>query len=141
MITESKINSLNESGLMDLVVTYQLLKLFALPFSKWKACEAGIIDAKGVLLRDATPTERHTIWRRFEIMVWNLLKIITKFTGHSQLSSALVALYLFREGSPKNVSEAIISHVFGKDSLNTINSISESEMNANFPIIEKDLIK
>jgi hypothetical protein len=137
MITESKMNMINEGGMVDMIVTYQLMKLFALPFAKWKACDAGIIDENGVLLRTATDDERNTIWRRFEIMVWNIKKIVTSFTGHSQLTAALVALYLFREGTPKTVSESVITQVLG---LNSINTISESEIKANYPIIEKELI-
>ena len=108
---------LNE-GVIDLVFTYQLVKRLALPFNKWEAYKLGIIDEKGELLKTPTDEERDKAWGYFDVIVWNIKKIITKFTGHSQLTAALVTMYLAKEGTPKKVNEALLENLFDSKILN-----------------------
>lgn len=125
---------LNE-GVVDLVFAYQLVKRLAIPFNKWEAYKLGIIDEKGVLLRTPTDDERNKSWGYFDIIVWNIKKIITKFTGNSQLSAALVTMYLAKEGSPKNVNEAVLTNLFDKKLLNSSN-ITLAETTANYKTLK-----
>lgn len=129
-----------EEGVADWVFTYQLIKRIGSPFKKWDAYKKGLIDDDGNLLRDITDEDRKTHWGYFDRMCWNLKKIIIKFTGKSQLSAALVTLYLLKEGIQEEYANNIVNKLFEDVSEDERNMISESELNANFKIIKKDLI-
>lgn len=129
-----------DEGAVDWVFTYQLLKRLALPFNKWPAYTNGLIDDKGQLLRDPTSEDRKEYWGYFDRIVWNLKKIITKFTGHSQLTASLVSLYLLKEGVNEEKSDEIVEKIFGKEILIESSTISISEINANYNIIKRELI-
>ena len=129
-----------DEGVVDWVFTYQLLKRLALPFNKWPAFTNGLIDDTGQLLRDPTSEDRKEYWGYFDRIVWNLKKIITKFTGHSQLTASLVSLYLLKEGVNEEKSDEIVEKIFGKEILIESSTISISEINANYNIIKRELI-
>lgn len=129
-----------DEGVVDWVFTYQLLKRLSLPFVKWPAYTNGLIDDKGQLLRDPTSEDRKEYWGYFDRIVWNLKKIITKFTGHSQLTAALVSLYLLKEGVNEEKSDEMVEKIFGKEILIESSTISISEINANYNIIKRELI-
>lgn len=129
-----------DEGAVDWVFTYQLLKRVALPFNKWPAYANGLIDDKGQLLRDPTTEDRKEYWGYFDRIVWNIKKIITKFTGHSQLSAAIVSTYLLKEGVGEEKSDEMVEKIFGKEILIESSTISISEINANYNIIKRELI-
>lgn len=129
-----------DEGAVDWVFTYQLLKRVALPFNKWPAYTNGLIDDKGQLLRDPTSEDRRDYWGYFDRIVWNIKKIITKFTGHSQLTAALVSLYLLKEGVNEEKSDEMVEKIFGKEILIESSTISIAELNANYNIIKRELI-
>jgi len=135
-----KKENLISEGVMDWVMIYQLLKRLGIPFEKWEAFKVGIIDATGKRLREPTPEERSTVWGYFDRVVWNIKKIITKFTGHSQLTAAIVSLYLLKEGmQPKNI-KTIIEKTFNAVDILDYEKINLNESKANYKIIEKELI-
>ena len=128
------------NGVFDYVYTFQLVKRLGLPVIKWPAFKIGLIDENGVLLRKPTSEDRNTSWGYFDRMVWNIKKIITKFTGHSQLSAALVSLYLLKEGVGEEKSDEMVEKIFGQEILIESSTISISEINANYNIIKRELI-
>ena len=91
------------SGVMralDLFLVYQFMKRLLLPFDKWPAYEAGIIDADGKVLRKRNTLSgpERGVWGLFDIMTANIKKIIMKAPGgKTKLASALAAAYLLKE--------------------------------------------
>lgn len=129
-----------EEGVVDWVFTYQLLKRLGLPFTKWPAYANGLIDDKGKLLRKPTSEDRSAYWGYFDRITWNIKKIITTFTGHSQLTSALVSLYLLKEGINEKSKNIIAEKLFGEKIIQESEKLSPNEINANYNILKKEFI-
>jgi len=97
------------SGVMralDLFLVYQFLKRLLLPFDKWPAYQAGIIDADGKVLRKRNTLSgpERGVWGLFDVMTANIKKLIMKAPGgKTKLASALAAAYLLKEMN--NVTE------------------------------------
>ena len=81
--------------LVDLLITYRIVKLLSIDFKNQEAFKYGIIDAKGKVLRKSntlnTEAEKdsYTVLHRF---VFNLKRILAKFNLTSSLSNFAVAL-------------------------------------------------
>lgn len=129
-----------DEGIADWVFSYKLLKRIGLPFNKWPAFTNGLIDAEGNLLRKPTSEDRQAYWGYFDRMTWNIKKIITKFTGHSQLTAALVSMYLLKEGLNIEKSDEIVIKIFDEKLLVESTSITTQEVLANYNIIKRELI-
>jgi len=88
--------------LVDLLITYRIVKGMTTPFDKTDAFKLGIIDKNGKVLRKAkdlnTEQEKdaYTILDRF---IFNIKRIMGKFGLNSSLSSFAVALALFLKES------------------------------------------
>ena len=128
------------NGVFDYVYTFQLVKRLGLPFVKWPAFKIGLIDENGVLLRKPTSEDRNTSWGYFDRVVWNIKKIITKFTGQSQLTAALVTMYLLKEGINNEKADDVVKKIFGQEVLVESCTLTTSEVSANYNIIKKELI-
>lgn len=125
-----------ENSAMDWVFLYQLMKRLAVPFEKWPAFTAGIIDYKGELLREPTDEERNKIWGYTERFVRNLKLVITKFTGHSQLTAALVSLYMLKENVDSSVISIFTEKYLNEDLHKVFKKFSIEEIEINFKLIK-----
>lgn len=87
---------------VDLFLVYQFIKRLATPFNEWKAHELGIIDEDGNILikqRDLNTREQRQAFGKFDIMILNIKKMLSKLPGgQSRLASIAAAMYLIREG-------------------------------------------
>lgn len=96
------IPSLEKNPLVDVFLTYQLLKRINTPFEKWPAFQLKIIDSKGKVLRKKstlkTPQEK-AAWGYFDIVAANLKKLIGKVPGGHSQTGTLVASYLLLKES------------------------------------------
>lgn len=120
-----------ESKIIDWVMMYQFMKRMALPFRNWDAFKEGIIDENGVLLREPTDKERETIWGYFDRIVWNIKKIITKFTGNSGLTSATVSALLLKENIKEENIEKLLLEMGLDSTYISFNNITLEEIQAN----------
>lgn len=83
--------------LVDLLITYRIVKLMSTDFKDQEAFKFGIIDANGKVLRKSsklnTEAERdsYTVLHRF---VFNLKRILAKFGLKSSISNFATALAL-----------------------------------------------
>ena len=81
--------------LIDLLITYRLVKLIATDFKDQEAFKFGIIDANGKTLRKASTLglqkelDSYTVLHRF---VFNIKRILAKFNLKSSMSNFAVAL-------------------------------------------------
>jgi len=98
---KTQVRILNESVLVDTYFLYEFLKRLVTPFNKTKAFELGIIDDKGTILKrrsQLTTREERRAFTMFDLLVWNLKKIIERIPfGRSRLASYAAALWLLRE--------------------------------------------
>ena len=79
----------------DVVLTYQFLKRFALPFTKWKAYKLGIIDANGRVLKKRSSlvtAEERAALGTFDLIVLNLKRLLAKVPGGGSAVGAMAAL-------------------------------------------------
>lgn len=120
-----------ESKIIDWVMMYQFMKRMALPFRNWDAFKEGIIDENGVLLREPTDKERETIWGYFDRIVWNIKKIITKFTGNSGLTSSIVSALLLKENIKEENIEKLLLEMGLDSTYISFNNITLEEIQAN----------
>ena len=81
--------------LIDLLITYRIVKLISTDFKDQEAFKFGIIDANGKTLRKATTLglqkelDSYTVLHRF---VFNIKRILAKFGLKSSMSNFAVAL-------------------------------------------------
>lgn len=94
----------------DAFLTYQFVKRFVLPFSKWKAHDLGIIDSAGNVLkrrRDLVTEEERLAFGTFDLLVLNMKKAAARIPGGgSVLASAALTSLLMKEDA-----EAVASDV------------------------------
>ena len=97
--------------LVDLLITYRIVKGMTTPFDKTDAFKLGIIDKNGKVLKKAkdlnTEQEKdaYTILDRF---IFNIKRIMGKFGLNSSLSSFAVALALFLKESKEMQKHKLI---------------------------------
>jgi hypothetical protein len=85
---------------IDMYLTYQFLKRIILPFEKWPAFKAGIINKEGKVLRTRSSLSRKEkeLWGYYDIVVANIKKILAKIPGgKTQIGSIAAAYFLFKE--------------------------------------------
>lgn len=91
--------------IQDTYLTYQFLKRLTTPFDKWPAYKAGVINAKGDIIKtvkDRTKDEKKTLGR-FDLLVLRLKKIMAKVPGgSSKIASYAAALWLVKEQNDYN---------------------------------------
>lgn len=97
---------------VDLFVVYQFIKRLATPFAKWKAFEAGVIDAAGGII--VPPKERDNrqkeAFKIFDVMILKLKRILEKVPGgKTRLASYAAALYLVKEDWENKTEGQILS--------------------------------
>ena len=85
---------------VDLFLVYQFIRRLATPFNKWKAYEAGVIDANGKILvkKKDRDSKQKKAWGIFDRMIANLKKLLAKVPGgSSKFASYAAALFLIKE--------------------------------------------
>ena len=85
---------------VDLFLVYQFIRRLATPFNKWKAYEAGVIDADGKILvkKKDRDSKQKKAWGIFDRMIANLKKLLAKVPGgSSKFASYAAALFLIKE--------------------------------------------
>ena len=97
----------------DVVLTYQFLKRFALPFTKWKAYKLGIIDANGRVLKKRSSlvtAEERAALGTFDLIVLNLKRLLAKVPGGGSAVGAMAAsVLLMKEESEELAAETFAS--------------------------------
>lgn len=107
--------------MIDLFFLYMFIKRLVTPFDKWKAFEAGIIDAEGNIIkapevRQRTVKDREA-FTKFDLMVLKLKKLLGKIPGgQTRFATYAAALWLIKEH--KNPNAPILNEQA------TINSIT-----------------
>lgn len=88
--------------MIDLFFLYMFIKRLVTPFDKWKAFEAGIIDADGNIIK-APEIRARTIkdreaFTKFDLMVLKLKKLLAKVPGgQTRFATYAAALWLVKE--------------------------------------------
>ena len=89
--------------LIDLLITYRIVKLMATDFKDQEAFKYGIIDANGKVLRKSATLglqkelDSYTVLHRF---VFNLKRVLSKFGLKNSISNFAVALaFVLKENS------------------------------------------
>lgn len=88
------------AGITDAFLVYSFMKRLVLPFNKWPAYKAGVIDEHGNVLKTRKSLTQQELrsWGRYDIMVANLKKLIAKIPGgSSMIGSTAAAAFLFKE--------------------------------------------
>lgn len=98
---------------VDSYLVYAFVRRLVMPFDKYPAYTAGLIDADGNFLKSRdqfTPDERKAL-PLFDIMIINLKKLIAKFPlGKTRLATIAAALMLLRsKPNKKKVNESLYS--------------------------------
>ena len=107
------------AGVIDLYLAYRFLKNLVLPFEKWDAFKAGVIDKDGAILipkKDRTPEQRAS-FGYFDLIGMNLKKLLGKLPGgKSAIASYAAALLLLREyNKVKEIKEETLSEDIDQD--------------------------
>ena len=101
--------SMTKNPLIDMFMTYQLLKRINTPFNNWDAYHLKIIDANGKVLRKKSTlktSQEKAAWGYFDIVAANLKKLIAKVPGGHTKTGTLVASYLMlRESRNYDMNE------------------------------------
>lgn len=84
-------------SLTNTYISYRLIKLLSTPFEKWKACDLGIIDKEGNILRKPETSQEKDAYSTFEKIVRNIKRAITKLTGHSRAAAILSTLVILKD--------------------------------------------
>ncbi len=86
---------------VDLFLVYQFIRRLAMPFEKWPAYEAGVIDKDGNILkgkRERNTRSEKESFGKFDLMLLKLKKLLAKVPGgSSRLGSYAAALWLIKE--------------------------------------------
>lgn len=119
---------------VDLFLVYSFLKRLATPFKEWDAYKLGIIDERGNILKkkkDFTRQAERSAFGVFDTMILNLKRLIEKIPGgKSRIASYAAALFLIKEG--QNYTEETPKHILEESFMNYYNTLSESDINAQF---------
>ena len=101
MISIKNNQLLIEGKWWDLLYAYQFLRRLVMPFDKTDAFKLGIIDKNGINLiprKDFTTDEQKNAYTYFDVMIFNLKKLLGKIPGgKTQLASFVASLLLLRE--------------------------------------------
>ena len=125
--------------LVDLLITYRIVKLMSTDFKNQEAFKFGIIDAEGKVLRKSsklnTEAERdsYTVLHRF---VFNLKRILAKFGLKSSISNFATALALILKENQElikyksSIESSIITYLKEtnqyEEMFSTVSNIKES---------------
>lgn len=85
---------------VDVYLVYQFLKRLALPFNKWEAFKAGVINDKGdiVVQKSDRTQEQRQAFSKFDLMILKLKRLLGKVPGgSSKVASYMAALWLIKE--------------------------------------------
>lgn len=96
---------------VDSVIALRIVHLLITPFSKWKACEEGIIDENGVRSdKEADSTN----WTMLHRLVWRIKLMLGKVPGGSSQLGTLTAAYLLVKEQYENdkIDEGIAESEF-----------------------------
>lgn len=94
---------------LDSYIVYQFLKRLTTPFEKWIAYKHKIIDDKGNILRtmDELSDEEKNDWTKFDLLICNLKKELSKVAGGKQkMSSMIMALYFLNQVRGKKAAHS-----------------------------------
>lgn len=98
--------------LIDLLITYRIVKLLSTDFKDQEAFKTGIIDQDGKVLKKASKLntqkelDSYTVLHRF---VFNLKRILAKFGLKSSLSNFAVALaFILKENQELKIYKSLI---------------------------------
>ena len=88
--------------MIDLFFLYMFIKRLVTPFDKWKAYEAGIIDAEGNIIKEPEIRKRtikdREAFTKFDLMVLKLKKLLAKVPGgQTRFATYAAALWLVKE--------------------------------------------
>ena len=88
--------------MIDLFFLYMFIKRLVTPFDKWKAYEAGIIDAEGNIIKEPEVRKRtikdREAFTKFDLMVLKLKKLLAKVPGgQTRFATYAAALWLVKE--------------------------------------------
>jgi len=125
--------------LVDLLITYRIVKLMSTDFKDQEAFKFGIIDANGKVLRKSsklnTEAEKdsYTVLNRY---VFNLKRILAKFGLKSSISNFATALALILKENQElikyksSIESSIITYLKEtnqyEEMFNTVSNIKES---------------
>jgi len=85
---------------IDIYLVAQFLKRIMMPFDKWPAYQAGIIDEKGKVLkqRNKLSSQDKRAWGYYDIAMCNLKKILQRVPGgNTNVGKLAAAYFLFKE--------------------------------------------
>ena len=89
-------------GSVDIYMVYNFIRRLTTPFDETEAYRLGIIDSEGNFLkrrRELRTTEERNALGVFDILVFNLKKILSRVPGgRSRLATYAAALWLIKEG-------------------------------------------
>lgn len=123
--------------IVDLYLVYQFIKRLVTPFDQWAAFKAGIIDAKGEIIkkpRDRSSRDKQA-FGKFDLMILKLKKLLAKIPGgQTKLATYAAALWLIKEGK-EDADEALMEQQL----LSYMNYIVETaDVNEKFNLLFED---
>ena len=95
------------NGIVSGFISLKFVQLLSRPFKKWKAYEFGLIDKKGVKIRDAETKDEKKEFASWMNIIRKIKILLNKFAPGgrvAQLSSFATALYLLKEDIDKNTT-------------------------------------
>lgn len=105
-----------EGRVFDALFLYRFIKRLVTPFEETDAYKLGIIDKDGNNLipsKDLKTTEEKNAYTHFDILIFNLKKLIEKLPfGKHKLASYAAAMFLLKEDVPEN--EDILADAFAE---------------------------
>jgi len=105
-------NLLNEGAIFDAFLLYSFLRRLVTPFKSTEAFKLGLIDKEGKILKhrkDLKTSQEKNAFTLFDLLVWNLKKILAKFPfGKTLLASYVAALFLIKEQKNPLMQDQVI---------------------------------
>ena len=103
-------------SLLKSLAAYQIIKLLATPFRKWRAYKLGLIDDKGNTIREPETKEEKESLNLFDKVIKNIKKLIMKAPmGAFTIGSLAVALKLLKEETGHSVEFEILEYFRDND--------------------------
>lgn len=88
-------------------VSIKFVQMLSKPFKKWKAFDMGLIDKKGIKIRDAETKDEEKEFASWLNIIRKIKILLNRFAPGgrvAQLASFATALYLLKEDINKNTS-------------------------------------
>jgi gas vesicle protein len=89
------------AGTIDIFLAYKIIKALTTPFEETEAFKAGLIDANGKKLKNASTQKEKDSLSYFDRIIFNMKRILVKFGLGSRIATFAAALLLLREDSYK----------------------------------------